>query len=173
MNIVVRFVKNNFDTLPKKLIHFIYSTNQSNIPALGSLEGLVHVQELYACSKYLVFIKNESDYLGFAFVMDSKSDYQSVNYQYFKKKYKEFLYVDRVAVADKFQRIGVGSKIYKELYHLSSKALVPLCCEVNTFPLNQQSLDFHSKEKFNNIEEVNFGKKRVAMLVKYCNPLNI
>ena len=50
---------------------------------------------------------------------------------------------------------------------ISSNSSVPLCCEVNTVPLNQQSLDFHRKQKFEIIEELKFGKKRVAMQVKY------
>ena len=98
------------------------------------------------------------------------SNYQSLNYQYFKRKFTNFLYVDRVAVVDKAQRMGVGSRIYKKLYEISSNSSVPLCCEVNTVPLNQQSLDFHSKQKFEIIEELKFGKKRVAMQVKYWNP---
>ena len=63
--------------------------------------------------------------------------------------------------------MGVGSCIYNKLCELNSEVPIPICCEVNTITLNQQSLDFHSKQEFIKIEEVKFGKKRVAMLVKY------
>ena len=167
MNIDVQVIESNSNSLSKQLIQFMYETNQSNIPALGALNSLGHVKELFVDSKYIISVKNEIDYIGFAVVMNNNSNYKSLNYQYFKRKYTDFLYVDRVAVVDKAQRMGVGSSMYKKLYELNSEVPIPICCEVNTIPLNQQSLDFHSKQKFKIIEEVKFGKKRVAMLVKY------
>ena len=167
MNIEIQLIKSNLNNLPEKLIQFIYELNQSNLPALGPLNSINHLKELYIESKFILLVKNEIDYLGFAIVMDSDSNYQSLNYQYFRRKYTDFLYIDRVAVVDKAQRMGVGSSIYNKLYELNSEVSIPICCEVNTIPLNQQSLDFHSKQKFKIIEEVKFGKKRVAMLVKY------
>ena len=167
MNIEIQLIKSNLNNLSEKLIQFIYELNQSNLPALGPLNSINHLKELYIESKFILLLKNEIDYLGFAIVMDSDSNYQSLNYQYFRRKYTDFLYIDRVAVVDKAQRMGVGSSIYNKLYELNSEVSIPICCEVNTIPLNQQSLDFHSKQKFKIIEEVKFGKKRVAMLVKY------
>jgi len=167
MNIDVQVIESNSNSLSKQLIQFMYETNQSNIPALGSLNSLGHVKELFVDSKYIISVKNEIDYIGFAVVMNNNSNYKSLNYQYFKRKYTNFLYIDRVAVVNKAQRMGVGSSMYKRLYELNSEFSIPICCEVNTIPLNQQSLDFHSKQKFKIIEEVKFGKKRVAMLVKY------
>ena len=167
MNIDVQVIESDSNSLSKQLIQFMYETNQSNIPALGSLNSLGHVKELFVDSKYIISVKNEIDYIGFAVVMNNNSNYKSLNYQYFKRKYTDFLYIDRVAVVNKAQRMGVGSSMYKKLYELNSEVPIPICCEVNTIPLNQQSLDFHSKQKFIKIEEVKFGKKRVAMLVKY------
>ena len=167
MNVEVKLIESDLNIISNQLIQFIFEINQSNIPALGPLKSLVHVKELCLDSKYIIYVKNDADYIGFAVVMNNNSNYQSLNYQYFKRKFTNFLYVDRVAVVDKAQRMGVGSRIYKKLYEISSNASVPLCCEVNTIPLNQQSLDFHSKQKFEIIEELKFGKKRVAMQVKY------
>ena len=167
MNIDVQLKVSDSYYLSKQLIQFIYKTNQSNIPALGSIKSFDHVKELVDYSKYIIFVKNKINYLGFAIIMNKDSDYESLNYQYFKSKYSDFLYIDRVAVVDKAQRMGVGSSIYKKIYELNSELSVPICCEVNTIPLNQQSLDFHCKQKFKIIEEVKLGKKRVAMMVKY------
>ena len=167
MNIDVKLKVSDSNSLSKQLIQFIYKTNQSNIPALGSIKSYDHVKKLVDYSKYIIFVKNKMNYLGFAIIMNRDSNYKSLNYQYFKNKYTDFLYIDRVAVVDKAQRMGVGSSIYKKIYELNSEVSVPICCEVNTIPLNQQSLDFHGKQRFKIIEEVKFGKKRVAMMVKY------
>ena len=96
----------------------------------------------------------------------SLSEYSSPNFLYFKKKYNDFMYIDRIAISEKYHRKGFGSLIYKELYNQSKNLGIPLCCEVNTKPINQQSLDFHKKLEFSIIEEISFGKKIVAMLVK-------
>ena len=113
MNINVQVIESDSNYLSKQLIQFMYETNQSNIPALGSLNSLGHVKELFVDSKYIISVKNEIDYIGFAVVMNNNSNYKSLNYQYFKRKYTDFLYIDRVAVVNKAQRMGVGSSIYK------------------------------------------------------------
>ncbi len=166
MNVEVKLIESDLNIISNQLIQFMFEINQSNIPALGPLKSLVHVKELCLDSKYIIYVKNDADYIGFAVVMNNNSNYQSLNYQYFKRKFTNFLYVDRVAVVDKAQRMGVGSRIYKKLYEISSNASVPLCCEVNTFPINAQSLNFHKKMDFKIIEEVPYAEKKVAMMVK-------
>ncbi len=155
------------DKLSKEKLNLIFELNQNNIPALGSLNNLKHVQDIYNNSLFLIEVIVEDDFAGFAFVMDNKSEYQSLNYRYFKNKFKNFLYIDRVAFIDKFQRRGYGTITYDEIHKLSKKLNSLLCCEVNTFPLNKESMDFHRKFGFSVIEEVPFGEKKVAMLCKY------
>ena len=155
------------DKLSKEKLNLIFELNQNNIPALGSLNSLKHVQDIYNNSLFLIEVIVEDDFAGFAFVMDNKSEYQSLNYKYFKNKYNDFLYIDRVAFIDKFQRRGYGTITYDEIHKLSKKLNSLLCCEVNTFPLNKESMDFHRKYGFSVIEEVPFGEKKVAMLCKY------
>ena len=67
---------------------------------------------------------------------------------------------------EKFQNKMVGTLLYKVIYSISSAISVPLCCEVNTVPLNTQSLNFHKKMEFQKIDEIPFGIKKVAMLIK-------
>ena len=98
--------------------------------------------------------------------MNQTSNYDSPNYGYFKAKYDEFLYIDRVAVEADHQRKGIGSLIYRNIYQFAINNNVPLCCEVNTKPKNDQSIDFHQKNNFEIIEEIPFGNKMVAMMVK-------
>ena len=67
---------------------------------------------------------------------------------------------------EKFQNKMVGTLLYEVIYSISSAISVPLCCEVNTIPLNIQSLNFHKKMEFQKIDEIPFGTKKVAMLIK-------
>jgi predicted GNAT superfamily acetyltransferase len=155
------------DKISDDLLERILQLNQFNTPALGSLKNIDHLKELYFFSKFILVVKNKKSLIGFAVVMDGNSEYQSLNYKYFKKRFgSSFLYIDRVAVHSDFQNKSVGSLIYKHVYSISLAIPFPLCCEVNTVPLNTQSLNFHKKMEFHKIDEIPFGEKRVAMLVK-------
>ena len=120
------------DKLSKEKLNLIFELNQNNIPALGSLNSLKHVQDIYNNSLFLIEVIVEDDFAGFAFVMDNKSEYQSLNYKYFKNKFKNFLYIDRVAFLEQFQRRGLGTKVYNEIYNLSKKLNSSLFCSYLT-----------------------------------------
>ncbi len=166
MNHTLSFLSSNKDELSFSLKKSIFNLNQLNIPALGSLEDLNHLENLFNSSSFIALIKINNNLVGFAIIMGSLSEYSSPNFLYFKKKYNDFMYIDRIAISEKYHRKGFGSLIYKELYNQSKNLGIPLCCEVNTKPINQQSLDFHKKLEFSIIEEISFGKKIVAMMVK-------
>lgn len=154
------------DLLSYELKSAIYNLNQANIPALGAVNDFEHVQQLYDFCTYCYLAFKEEQLIAFVFVMDESSLYQSPNYQYFKLNYDSFLYIDRVAVSDLYQRKGVGSELYNHIYLKCIEANIPLCCEVNTLPRNEVSLNFHLKLNFKITEERPFGKKKVAMLIK-------
>ena len=157
----------NIDTISNKLFQSILKLNQVNLPALGAIKDLKHVNELFLSSKFIIVVRHQNHFIGFAIVMDGNSNYQSLNYKYFKKRFgNSFMYVDRVAVDEKFQNKMVGTLLYEVIYSISSAISVPLCCEVNTILLNIPSLNFHKKMEFQKIDEIPFGTKKVAMLIK-------
>ena len=166
MNYRIEIIYSQKDKLSDKILQFVFELNQKNIPALGSFNNLKHVRDIYNHSFFAALIIVKEKFIGFAFVMDYKSDYKSLNYKFFKNKFKNFLYIDRVAFVDEFQRKGYGTKLYNEIYKIANNSDCQLCCEVNTIPLNKQSLDFHKNFGFQTLEKVPFGEKQVAMLCK-------
>ena len=167
MNCRIEIIYSQKDKLSEKILQFIFELNQKNIPALGSLKDLKHARDIYNHSLFAALVIVKEKFVGFAFVMDFKSDYKSLNYKYFKNNFKNFLYIDRVAFAVEFQRKGYGTELYNEIYKIANNLEYPLCCEVNTIPLNKQSLDFHHKFGFQTLKKVPFGEKQVAMLCKH------
>ena len=99
--------------------------------------------------------------------MDFKSDYKSLNYKYFKNNFNNFFMSIELLLKRRILKKGYGTKLYNEIYKIANNSECPLCCEVNTIPLNKQSLDFHHKFGFETLEKVLFGEKQVAMLCKY------
>jgi predicted GNAT superfamily acetyltransferase len=103
---------------------------------------------------------------GFMLLLDAHADYASVNYQYFKHHYESFLYVDRIVVRPDHQRMGIGRRLYEELFRLAGEN--PATCEVNVRPPNPRSLAFHEELGFQKVDEQDTegGSKRVALLVR-------
>ena len=163
-NLSTRIIKPGKDVLSNELKLSILELNEANLPALGSLGTIEKVSELYNLSScfYLVFYKN--DLIAFLVLMDKTSSYKSPNYLFFKTRFKQFSYIDRVAVSFHNQRKGVGTYLYNQVAALIKDQ--NLCCEVNTVPINKISFDFHHKLGFKVIEEKPFGKKKVAMMIK-------
>ncbi|NCU88155.1 MAG: GNAT family N-acetyltransferase, partial [Proteobacteria bacterium] len=88
------------------------------------------------------------------------------NYKYFNQNKEKFLYIDRVVIKSHYRRMGLGTRAYKYLDEAAAKDSLPICCEVNSIPLNQISLNFHAKNGFIEVGEKNFGDHSVKYLEK-------
>ena len=56
--------------------------------------------------------------LGFVICLRENTNYESINYKFFQKRHKKFFYIDRIAIANKYQSSGIGSSLYKKYYQL-------------------------------------------------------
>ena len=156
------------------LLNEIYLLNQSNTPEVGSLESVDHLQSLLQMSLLNLFVSNNEEMIGFIICFKENSNYSSKNYKFFSEREKKFLYIDRVAIAEKYRRKGLGKSLYKNLETLSKEKKIPLCCEVNTSPLNKPSINFHKnlgfievgKKTFNKNKGLRSGKSSVVYLKK-------
>ena len=122
----------------------VWTINQANTPAVGSLE-LEALGRVVEQSRVALVVEQGSEILGFVICMAPDSTYSSPNFLFFTQRYARFLYIDRVAVKDSARGKGLGRGLYEALLEQSAD---PLTCEVNTVPLNQSSLDFHAKLGF-------------------------
>lgn len=150
--------------LSNELMLSVLKLNEANLPALGSLGTIEKVSVLFALSSCFYLVLDQNELIAFLVLMDEKSSYQSPNYGFFKFRYKQFNYIDRVAVSSQYQRKGIGTYLYNQI--IDSTKSQKLCCEVNTVPMNKSSFDFHHKIGFKVIEERPFGDKKVAMMIK-------
>ncbi len=68
--------------------------------------------------------------------------YASPNYRWFCGRLGDFLYIDRVAVADRARGQGLARRLYAAATQAAAGA--PLVCEVNSRPPNPGSDAFHA-----------------------------
>ena len=86
---------------------------------------------------------------GFLLVFGPEADYDSPNFLWFKMRYDDFLYVDRVVVSEVFRGRYLASHFYEQLeMQAVARGVSQVVCEVNIDPPNPASLRFHGKRGF-------------------------
>lgn len=130
----------------------IYALNQSLTPMLGALKDIQHLKRLINMCKCSKGLKIKGRIAAFMICFREDSEYESKNYLYFNRKYKEFLYVDRIGVSKNLENTGLGSILYKYIIENFGEDL-KICAEINTKPMNKKSIIFHEKHDFKRILE--------------------
>ena len=106
-----------------------------------SLLNIATLQQLVA-SSFLVCIAGQMD--GFCIALDQDAKYQNPNFEWFRGKYRRFVYIDRVVVAAHARGQGIARKIYCDLKLASKNADHSVIgCEINIDPPNLASDRFH------------------------------
>ena len=139
--------------------------NKQYIPAIGDI-SINMMNYFFNYSEYFKVLRINNNIIGFLIALLPGKDYKSQNYKWFNKRYKSFIYVDRVVVIKKYQNNGLGKIFYNDLIHFSSTIAKSIVCEVNIKPSNHQSVLFHKNFGFKEVgqQETENGKKRVSLL---------
>jgi len=145
---------------------FILDLNQRFTPAVSDLSNdmMTYFLEI---SDYFKVLKVDGLSIGFLIALIPGKDYWSENYRWFNKRYELFMYIDRVVIAKEYQKRGYGKLFYDDLCNHSRENSEYITCEVNTRPLNQQSIKFHKKYGFYEVgvQETEGGKKCVSLMI--------
>jgi predicted GNAT superfamily acetyltransferase len=158
--------------LEPKIVKELHALNQDNVPALGSLSTEAELEELIKLSDTSMYILSNNEIIGFLVCFREQSKYHSPNYRFFNNSESKFMYVDRIAIKQNNLGKGLGSQLYKRLYKIAGTKHLPICCEVNTIPKNQVSLNFHYKNNFKSVGEFDFDDHSVVYLKKEDHYLN-
>ena len=147
----------------------VLQLNENAVPHVNSLK-MRELRKIVGESKCFLVALDESDNVAaFLITMDDTADYQSPNYQYFRKNFRSFLYVDRIVVRDDCHGQGLGRKLYESVTEqVSENPFDYLTCEVNIRPPNPDSMAFHSRCGFAGVDEQDTegGQKRVLLMAK-------
>ena len=146
-----------------------YLINQENVPAVGQ-ESEKSFTSLYEQCVLALVLELDGEIKGFCMVLSPQSDYQSPNYLYFKARYTEFIYLDRIALSSSAQGLGFGPLLYEEVVQRLKPGLFAL--EVNIKPPNEGSLRFHIREGFKVIAEEETRPDKIVALMIRENSLN-
>ncbi|MFN0091490.1 MAG: GNAT family N-acetyltransferase [Acidimicrobiales bacterium] len=151
------------DDLPALL-----ALNNAAAPAVNELTPARFAELVALADRLLVAEVDSGRPVGFVLALTGPgAAYESVNYRWFERRGRPFLYVDRVVVSPDFEGRGVARAFYQALAARAGEVGLPvLCAEVNVAPRNERSLRFHARFGFLPVgeQDTEGGAKRVALL---------
>jgi predicted GNAT superfamily acetyltransferase len=110
---------------------------------------------------------------AFLLAFDESATYDSPNYLWFRRRYRRFVYVDRVVVAPAVRGRGYGRLLYADLFDRAGRAGHDIVvCEVNSDPPNPASDAFHAAQGFAEVGRaaIHQGSKTVRYLARAIDP---
>jgi predicted GNAT superfamily acetyltransferase len=106
--------------------------------------------------------------VAFVLAMRDGAAYANDNFGWFAERYPRFVYVDRVVVDAAAKGLGIGRKLYEDLFERARVQGIGLVgCEFNIEPPNPASKAFHDRFGFAEVgsQHVAGGSKRVSLQV--------
>ncbi len=148
-------------------IKAVHALNEGAVPNMNSLTEL-QLMGLIAKSAYAKVAVVNGGVAGFMLALGEGQAYKSLNYRWFSHNCENFVYIDRIVVAEKFRGHGIATKFYRDIEETCADNAQWLACEVNLSPPNPGSLSFHHKFGFYEIgqQDTENGTKRVSLLIK-------
>lgn len=147
----------------------VLSINQAARPAVGDLDHdrLAHLVDE---SSIALCAEEAGAIAGFCLVLASGAHYDSVNYAWFSARYRDFIYLDRVAIVPEHRGRGLARALYAEVERLARRLRpqpTSFTLEVNLRPRNEASLGFHTRMGFTEVgrQETPYGAE-VSLMTK-------
>ncbi len=143
----------------------VLALNEASVPHVNSVP-MAQFEKFRREAAYFRVALVDGAVAAYLVGLTPEADYASLNFRWFKARYDDFAYVDRVAVAEGARRLGLGSALYGDFERYFRGRRPRLACEVNLEPPNEVSMAFHRRHGFARVGEQPVDGKIVAMMVK-------
>jgi hypothetical protein len=101
--------------------------------------------------------------VAFLIAFAPDADYDGVHFAWFRERFEDFVYVDRIVVAHEARGRGIARALYADLFQRAQSEGHPLiCCEVNLDPPNPASDAFHAALGFQEIGRASMTNGKVV-----------
>jgi len=143
----------------------VVALNEASLPHVSSMD-MEQTRWFAAHAWYFRIARLDGLFAGFLIGLRPGIDYGSENYRWFCENYRDFGYIDRVAVAAAERRQGVASSLYDDFANALRGEVDVMTCEVNIRPANESSMRYHEMHGFRQVasQETEGGAKEVAMM---------
>ena len=143
----------------------VVALNEASLPHVSSMD-MEQTRWFAANAWYFRIARIDGLFVGFLIGLRPGIAYGSENYRWFCENYRDFGYVDRVAVAAAARRQGVASNLYDDFASALRGEVEVMTCEVKIRPANESSMRYHEMHGFRQVasQETEGGTKEVAMM---------
>jgi predicted GNAT superfamily acetyltransferase len=143
----------------------VHVINESAVPHVNSI-SLTRFRNFTGEAAYFRVALLDANLAGFLVAFAPGAGYDSLNYLWFQERYSDFIYIDRIAVDEKARRRRVASALYGDFFRFARPRTGRVTCEVNTRPVNNESMVFHERFGFRPVgsQETDGGNKAVCLM---------
>ena len=150
-------------------VPFVLEVNETNVEVLSPMDE-ARLRYFMEVSDMLRGVEVDGAPAAFLIALrEGCPEYDSENYIWFSREYDEFLYVDRIVIAEGYRRLGIGSMLYEDVFRRAVETGVPVVTlEVDIIPYNAQSLGFHEAMGFREVGQqvIRGGEIKVSLQAK-------
>jgi predicted GNAT superfamily acetyltransferase len=105
----------------------------------------------YAHASYFRVAEVDGVIAGFLIALREYSTYASPNFRWFCERYPEFVYIDRIVIAEPYRGLGLGRIFYCDATSYAEVRVPLLACEVFLEPRDDAAVLFHGTFGFNEV----------------------
>lgn len=122
----------------------------------------------FANASYFRVAEIDGHIAGFLMAMRETVAYSSPNFLWFGERYPEFVYIDRIVIAEPYRGLGLGRIFYCDVTTFAEVRVPLLTCEVFLEPRDDVAVLFHGTYGFNEVgQQLMAGVGRpVSLLAK-------
>lgn len=148
----------HISTADADLLDALLVLNNEAVPAVNELDA-ESLRRLIDESAHAIAVMQNDDPIGLTLLFTAGASYESENYVWFEQRARaagtDFLYIDRVIIADGHRSAGIGAQLYKHVFELATaEGRAEVTCEVNLDPPNPRSQAFHAREGFSEVGQL-------------------
>ena len=160
MSIVVRDVREHE-------LDSVLALNNAAGPAILPLDA-ARMRHFFDTAEYFRIAERDGTLAGFLIGVSSNAGHDSSNFRWFRERYPDFFYIDRIVVASRRRGGGVGRAFYADAQSYAELRYPQIACEVFLEGTNDPVLLFHGSFGFREVgQHVMPGAgTRAAMLMK-------
>ena len=164
MSIVVR------DVLEHEL-DSVLALNNAAGPAILPLDA-ERVRHFYDHAEYFRVAERDGTLVGFLIGFGSQADHDSRNFRWFRERYPNFFYIDRIVVASRRRGGGVGRAFYADAQSYAELRYPQMTCEVFLESITDPVLLFHGSFGFREVGQrvlVRNGTRAAMLMKELCS----
>ena len=160
MSIVIRDVREH------ELDSVLALNNNAGLAILPLDSARLH--RFYAQAEYFRVAERDGNLAGFLVGFGADADHDSSNFAWFRERYPQFFYIDRIVVASRRRGGGVGRAFYADVQSYAELHHPQLACEVFLDHGADPALLFHGSFGFKEVGQNQMvdADLRASMLMK-------